>query len=39
VAYLEAMLNGRTVVTHAPRSVAAQEIRQLCEQVLSGKED
>jgi cellulose biosynthesis protein BcsQ len=39
VAYLEAMLNGRTVVTHAPRSVAAREIRHLGKQVLSGKED
>jgi chromosome partitioning protein len=39
VAYLEAMLNGRSVVTHAPRSVAAREIHQLCKQVLSGKED
>jgi len=39
VAYLEAMLNGRTVTTHAPRSVAAREIKHLCRQVLSGKED
>jgi chromosome partitioning protein len=39
VAYLEAMLNGRTVLTHAPRSVAAREIRHLGKQVLSGKED
>jgi chromosome partitioning protein len=39
VAYLEAMLNGRTVVTHAPRTVAAREIRHLCKQVLSGKEE
>lgn len=39
VAYLEAMLNGLTVISHAPRSVAAREIRHLSRQVLSGKED
>lgn len=35
IAYVEAMISGRTVLDHAPRSEAADEIRNLCEEIIS----
>jgi len=34
VAFVEAMISGRSVLDHAPRSEAAAEIRRLCEEII-----
>ena len=35
IAYVEAMISGRTVLDHAPRSEAADEMRTLCDEIIS----
>jgi chromosome partitioning protein len=34
IAFVEAMISGRSVLDHAPHSEAAAEIRQLCEEII-----
>jgi len=37
IAFVEAMISGRSVLDHAPHSEAAAEIRQLCEEIISDR--
>jgi len=37
IAFVEAMISGRSVLDHAPHSEAAAEIRQLCEEIITDR--